>query len=158
MKLKSTILFAIALTISVATHAQTPDPELPGLSWMAGYWTSDSGGNVTEELWTNGSGHMMLGLHRDVSSNGRSSFEYLRIMRTRDGIVYVATPNGRTSTIFPLKELGDQKVIFENPEHDFPQRIIYSRSGDKLTARIEGGEGEDMRHMEWTWTKTRPKF
>jgi hypothetical protein len=29
--------------------------------------------------------------------------------------------------------------VFENPQHDFPQRIIYKRDGaDGLKARIEG--------------------
>jgi hypothetical protein len=55
-----------------------------------------------------------------------------------------------------MTENKDQKVVFENLEHDFPQRIIYSRSGDTLTARIEDESGE--KSMEWVWTKTKPKF
>ncbi|HAH52596.1 MAG TPA: hypothetical protein DCL80_15590 [Balneola sp.] len=99
---------------------------------------------------------MMLGVHRDVNENGRSSFEYLRIMRTREGIVYVASPGGKLGTTFTMIENIDQKVVFENLDHDFPQRIIYSRSGDTLTARIEDESGE--KSMEWVWTKTKPKF
>ena len=158
MKRSSTTLFLLFLLLNLPVYAQTPDPAVPELSWLSGYWTSNDNGATTEELWTHGAGYMMLGLHRDVSANGRSSFEYLRIVQTRDGLAYIATPNGRTSTSFALKEHGDQRVVFENPEHDFPQRIIYSRRGDKLTARIEGGEGENLQHMEWTWTKTKSTF
>jgi hypothetical protein len=33
--------------------------------------------------------------------------------------------------------------VFENLAHDFPVRIIYARqSGDRLTIRIEGTDGE----------------
>jgi hypothetical protein len=28
--------------------------------------------------------------------------------------------------------------VFENPTHDFPQRVIYRREGDSLLGRIEG--------------------
>ncbi len=153
MKLKYTLITLFLALMGSGVMAQTPNPELPELSWLSGYWTSSENGNTVEELWTHGSGYMMLGLHRDVYANGRSSFEFIRIMRTREGIVYVANPNGAPGTTFTMKEVSGQKVVFENLEHDFPQRIIYSRAGDELTARIEDKSGE--KGMEWTWTKTK---
>ncbi|MFY0683281.1 MAG: hypothetical protein JXR20_01915 [Balneola sp.] len=154
--MKRTILLFFLLGCCLNLMAQTPDPSLPELAWLSGYWTSSEDGTTIEELWTNGSGYMMLGVHRDVFANGRSSFEYLRIMRTRDGIVYVASPGGRSGTTFTMIENKDQKVVFENLENDFPQRIIYSRAGDTLTARIENEAGD--KSMQWIWTKTKPKF
>lgn len=154
MKRITLLFFMLGCCLNLT--AQTPDPSLPELAWLSGYWTSSEDGNTVEELWTNGSGYMMLGVHRDVFANGRSSFEYLRIMRTHDGIVYVASPGGRPGTTFTMIENKDQKVIFENLQNDFPQRIIYSRSGDKLTARIENEAGD--KSMQWIWTKTKPKF
>ena len=40
--------------------------------------------------------------------------------------------------------------MFENPSHDFPQRVIYWREGSVLAARVEGQidgrtEGEEWR-------------
>lgn len=154
--MKALTVLALLVVFSIPLQAQTPDPTLPELAWLSGYWTSSEDGNAIEELWTTGSGYMMLGIHRDVFANGRSSFEYLRIMRTREGIVYVASPGGRLGTSFSMKEIADQRIVFENLENDFPQRIIYSRSGDKLTARIENETGE--KSMEWVWTKTKPTF
>ena len=35
--------------------------------------------------------------------------------------------------------LSDREVIFENPDHDFPQRVIYRLISDEdLLGRIEG--------------------
>ena len=34
-----------------------------------------------------------------------------------------------------------ERIVFENAEHDFPQRIVYRRDGDRLHASIEGEEG-----------------
>jgi len=115
-KLLSLVLLMIFTGI-VQLNAQNPDPALPELAWLTGYWTSTEDGTTIEELWTNGS---------------------------------------RAGTTFTMKENKDQKVIFENLENDFPQRIIYSRSEDTLTARIEDESGE--KSMEWVWTKTKPKF
>jgi len=156
MKQILVLLSVVTLGSSLNLQAQTPDPTLPELSWLSGYWTSTEDGTTIEELWTTGSGYMMLGLHRNVYSNGRSSFENLRIMQTRDGILYVASPGGKPGTIFKMTKNSNQKVVFENFENDFPQRITYSRTGNKLTARIENEAGD--KSMEWIWTKTKPEF
>ncbi|HEX7294339.1 MAG TPA: DUF6265 family protein, partial [Pyrinomonadaceae bacterium] len=60
-----------------------------------------------------------------------------------DAIYYVAQPKGRCpQTDFKLTRVTDQEAVFENPEHDFPKRIIYRKSAeDALTASIDGGEG-----------------
>ncbi len=156
MKKSMLVAVLISFTIPSQLNAQMVAPTLPELAWLSGYWTSSEDGNTIEELWTTGSGYMMLGLHRDVFSNGRSSFENLRIMRTQDGIVYVASPGGQPGTTFKMTKNSNQKAVFENLENDFPQRIIYSRTGDKLTARIENEAGD--KSMEWIWIKTKPEF
>lgn len=149
MKLKSTLVLLFLISISGISHAQT----LTDLNWMAGYWTSSDDGNSMEELWSTASGSMIVGFHRDVFANGRSSFEYLRIVETAEGIVYLASPGGRPPTPFKLVEHSTNMASFENLENDFPQRIIYTQNGNTLTARIEDKSGE--KGMEWTWTKTK---
>ena len=83
------------------------------------------------------------------------SFEYLRIQRTPSGIVYLASPAGRDPTPFPLTTLEDRRVVFENPDHDFPQRITYwlDETG-ALHARVEGDVNGDTRTDEWVWQRT----
>ena len=62
---------------------------------------------------------------------------------------FSATPPGWT-----LTKLEDNKVVFENPTHDFPQRIIYwLDENKKLHARVEGTVKGQQRGMEWQWEK-----
>ncbi len=50
--------------------------------------------------------------------------------------------------------LEDGKVVFENPEHDFPQRIIYERGDEgSLGARIEGIQNGKASSSKWTWQR-----
>jgi hypothetical protein len=42
-------------------------------------------------------------------------------------------------------------VVFENPEHAFPRRILYWRDGANLHARIEGHRAREAQ-LEWTWS------
>ncbi len=132
-------------------------PELSSLSWLAGAWEGrDPVGLEMEELWTAPKGGVLLGLHRDVKDGRMASFEFLRIESGAKGIVYLASPGGRPATPFPLKETASKRVVFENPEHDFPQRILYWLTDDgALHARVEGTQGGKVVGEEWTWRRAR---
>lgn len=54
-------------------------------------------------------------------------------------------------TPFPLKELSGARVVFENPTHVFPQRIIYWKDGQHLRASIEGTANGKPASEEWRW-------
>jgi hypothetical protein len=123
------------------------------LAWMAGHWSGEAAGTRTEELWTAPDGGLLLGLHRDVTASGRTFFEFLRIEESDSGLVYVAQPLGRPPVRFPLLRSGDSEVVFENPGHDFPQRIVYSREGDALRARVEGTIDGTERVESWEWVR-----
>ena len=104
-----------------------------------------------EEFWTTPGGGIALGLHRDVFPDGTSFFEFLRVVNTERGLAYIASPRGAGTTEFMLVRLDGQSAVFENMEHDFPQRIIYRREGDQLTARVEGQVNATTTASEWVW-------
>lgn len=134
------ILFTLILT--TAAFAQTPT--LADISWMSGGWQTAPGGKrQIEEHWTKAGGASMLGMSRTVAGEKTVEFEYLRIEQRADGIYYVAHPKARCpGTDFKLTRASATEAVFENPQHDFPKRVIYRKSGhDELTATIDGGEG-----------------
>ena len=132
---------------------QPAKASLNDLAWMTGSWSGSSQGIEMEEHWTAPRGNSMIGIHRDVGKGRTVSFEFLRIEVRNDQIVYLSMPNGRSpATPFPLKELSGARVVFENPTHDFPQRIIYWKDGHDLRARIEGTTNGEAGSEEWRWS------
>ena len=126
--------------------------DLSDLAWLVGAWQGRQGGTEMEEHWIAPKGGLMLGLHRDLFSSGSTFFEYLRIESRDDGVFYVASPRGRAGTAFRLIANADRRVVFANPEHDYPQRILYWIDGDgALHARIEGTQNGENRASEWRW-------
>jgi hypothetical protein len=64
---------------------------------------------------------------------------FLQIREMSGALAYVAKPSGQREATFPIKTIADGEVVFENPTHDFPQRVRYRRNADgSMTARIEG--------------------
>ena len=94
----------------------------------------------------------MLGIHRDIANGKAVFFEFLRIEESPEGLAYQAQPLGRSAVRFPCKELGDRRVVFENLQHDYPQRILYWLEADgSLAARVEGSQDGKPRFEEWRW-------
>lgn len=71
-------------------------------------------------------GSAMIGMGRTVVGEKMKSWESPRILQTETGIEYIAkTTENKEETTFKLTKLAATEVVFENPDHDFPQRIIY---------------------------------
>jgi hypothetical protein len=138
---------------SVALYRHAQDIALPAparaaigdMAWLAGAWVGKRGtGGTTsiEERWSPPLGGAMLAVSRTVSRGKLYAFEYLRIVERNGGLVYVAQPNGASPTEFVLTELAGTRAVFENPRHDFPQRIVYERSAEgHLSASIGFARG-----------------
>ena len=92
MKPLSSLASAAAFLLSAAVFAQTSAPApsravLSDLSWMAGRWVDDSGGNLSEEIWSAPSGDSMMGMWRYVSGGQVRIFELLTVSVEPTGIV-----------------------------------------------------------------------
>ncbi len=96
----------------------------------------------------------MLAVSRTVRDGRPSDFEYLRISETDDqSLALFASPSGRSPTQFDLVSLTNSEIVFENPEHDFPQRIIYRLGDDgSLLGRIEGQSNGELIAVDFPMT------
>jgi hypothetical protein len=127
---------------------------------MAGTWTGPSGQSIVEEHWTQPRAGTMFGVNRTMQNDATVFFEYLRIEHRTDGVYYLASPNGRNPPT-PFKMISHipskigGRVIFANPEHDFPQRIVYQREGDVMTSQIEGMRSGRLAVEGWTWQRVK---
>ena len=123
------------------------------LIWLSGSWVGTQGDTYTEEHWIEPRGGMMLAVNR--TSNGDSGkFEFLRIQQKKNGsISLLASPAGRPEIEFEMTETGNNKVVFENAKHDFPQKITYQRNENTMHVRIEAVDNGRTRKIEWTWQR-----
>ena len=125
---------------------------LPG--WLAGHWIVDDERYV-EEVWLAPRDGLMLGMSRTTGGSKTPFFEFVRIEKRGDGIYYVAQPAGRSPpTEFRLVSSSATELVFENPRHDFPQRVRYRREGaDAIVASIEGNDAGTARVERWTYRR-----
>lgn len=89
--MRTMLLGFLALSLTHAAAAQsTPAPAkavLADLSWIAGHWVDDSGGDLSDETWTTPFGDSMLGMWRYVEGGKAKVFELLAITAEPEGVV-----------------------------------------------------------------------
>lgn len=125
--------------IATSARAEGPTATLADLAWIAGCWDGKGTLSQYQEQWMEPSGLTMLGMSRTVADGKTVAYEFLRIHQETDGIYYTSIPSGQTQASFKLVKFDAQSVVFENPDHDFPQRIIYRLDTDgALMASIQG--------------------
>jgi hypothetical protein len=138
---------------SLSAAGQLKDVKIESFAWMAGCWEmSVPQRNMTiTEQWMRPAGGTIIGMGRTLAGERTAMFEYLRIVQEGDEISYIAKPSqNRDGTVFKLVKAAEGEAVFENPEHDFPQRIIYRREGpDGMFARIEGTRNGEFRGIDF---------
>lgn len=143
-----------ALILAASPLAQA-DPFAP-VAWMAGCWAQAGREAGSVEQWMAPAGGVMLGMARTVQGGRAVEFEFMQLRAGADGrLSFIAQPQGRPPTEFRLLTQGDAEAVFENPGHDFPQRVIYRRTApDQLLARIEGERNGKARGIDFPMQRT----
>ena len=153
------VLIGLVAVPLVASQATT-QPSAPAkadvnqLAWMRGAWVTEHGGMRVEEHWTPPRAGTMMAVGRTMRGERTVFYEFLRIEQTSDGgLTYHAAPKGRSpATPFKAVEVTADRIVFENPQHDFPTRITYWKEGaDGMGARVEGKDGKGAE--SWTYKR-----
>lgn len=149
--MKATLALAAALCVA-AVPAQA---QVDQLGWLAGCWKSDGAEAGSGEQWMPVAGGSLLGMARTVRAGRTVAWEFMRIAANAQGqVTFFAQPSGKPPADFVVKTQDAQGIVFENPAHEFPQRVWYRlESPGKLRAAIEGQRNGQLRTIEYPMTR-----
>jgi hypothetical protein len=143
------LLPALSLAGITAFSVQGGD-DVRTAGWLAGCWELRTGARVTTEMWMAPAGGLMLGASRTVVRDTAREHESLRLSMREGKLTYTAIPSRQAETHFAAIHVSDTALVFENLQHDFPQRIIYRKRGaDSVVARIEGPRNGQTRGIDF---------
>lgn len=122
------LLACLLLVGTGGAAAQTPCGDLDSLSWMLGDWRQEAEGTVFTERWRLAEDGTMMGTAASRSDDGSAIHqqEVMSLVMVSGVPVYRADPEGDGSFVeFTLIACDERSAVFENPDHDFPQRLAY---------------------------------
>ncbi len=106
---------------------------------LAGDWKVN--GKDIYESWS-ADGQSFFGRGFRLKEGAEVVTERLEIREIEGAVYYLATvadQNNGATIRFKLTESTENRIRFENPEHDFPKKLIYTKTGtDELTVNVLG--------------------
>jgi hypothetical protein len=134
---------ALALMTPSALVAESTMPD-----WMTGAWAMNNGESWADEFWTPPRAGIMIGAGRAGEGDKLQFWEHMRIVREADGkLAFWAIAGKQQPVRFFEAKMTTNEVVFENPLHDYPQRIRYWREGNELEAQtslLDGSKPNDF--------------
>ena len=141
---------------SVASTAFAQESTIDRVKWLQGCWQTMRGEAIVEDQWMAPRGGTMLGMGRTVRGGKTAEYELVLIKEQGGALAYEAHPSGQPSATFLSKTVTDTSVVFENPKHDFPQRVGYQRDrADGLQAWIDGEINGKARRVVFAYRRAR---
>lgn len=119
--------------------------------WLEGQWEGIQGEGIYHEEWYDQDEYKITGKAYFINKGEISNPEKLTILFREDGIFYIADVSHNTSPVeFKLIESSDNKFVFSNPLHDFPQKITYYKTNEnELAAVIEAEKNGKIKKIEF---------
>lgn len=124
------------------TGTNATDVNISDLGWLIGTWQTSDGEGSLNETWTKVDDKTFAGTTCAVQGTDTLFSEKIALEQRSNGLYYIPTiqnQNNNQPIPFRLVSADKGEFVFENKEHDFPQRIVYTQpSPDSLYAWIEG--------------------
>lgn len=133
--------------------------DLQKAGWLIGTWKNNTPKGSIYETWERSGGNELSGKSYMLKGQDTVVFESIRLVQEEAGIYYipiVKDQNNGAPVRFTAATVSENQLVFENPQHDFPQVISYTRTGaDSLIAEISGTRGGKMRKQRFPMVRVR---
>lgn len=139
--LRNTLLIATLLSLFSCKQESNDFSKIKASQWLLGTWTQQSEQGILEETWTSANDSTLTGTSFFIKDKDTLHHETIVLQEKDNNLLYIATIKGENedeAVTFPLTSSTDNTLIFENPKHDYPQKIMYSYNKNQLTATISG--------------------
>lgn len=141
MNTKIFVAVVTSLTVLCAwTTKKTKDITKAG--WLIGTWENKTPKGSIYETWSKETDNKFSGKSYNIKEKDTIVFENIQLVQEQDGLFYIPTVKNQNDSLpvrFAGKTISETQLVFENPKHDFPQIISYTKiTTDSLVAEISG--------------------
>ena len=144
---KSLIVFicsaSILMFISCQNKSEKKFDKLEKMNWLLGNWENEMPEGVLTETWTKENDSTFSGTtYFIINKKDTVHSETIILKQLNDELVYRPTVKGQNNdepVDFELSSESENSFSFENPKHDYPQKIVYKKVNEtSLVATISG--------------------
>lgn len=156
--MKSYLLFAVVSVLALGSCSDHT-AQIKNAEWLIGTWENKTERGIIYETWIKINNVEFYGKSYILQDKDTIVFETIRLVEEQDSLFYIPTVENQNNALpvrFPSKFISENKLVFENIKHDFPQTISYYKIGtDSLIAEISGTK--NGKETKQTFTMKRVK-
>jgi hypothetical protein len=121
----------LSVLVVFALSACGKKAEIGSFSWLSGKWVGKYDSIPIFEQWKTADGKVMHGRGGVLSGKDTVFAENVSIEEREDGLYYIAVVSGNPAPAeFKFTGYKNDTAVFEDPTHDFPQRVLYFKNED----------------------------
>jgi hypothetical protein len=154
---KAILILVIALTFSSCIKSKEAS-EIVVADWLLGKWENKSDDGNLLEIWTKANDSIYIGESYCIKEKDTLHFEKIQLKQKGEDLFYIPTVKGQNNdkpVTFIFKDTIGKQLVFENPKHDYPQKIIYSQiSKDRMIILISGIQQGKVSSIKYSLKKT----
>ncbi|MET0461668.1 MAG: DUF6265 family protein [Chitinophagaceae bacterium] len=158
MKIRSIL---IVMLIIQTKNSIAQSPSFTTLQWLVGKWVNQTPRGKMIEEWSVINDSTFKAHSYMLSATDSITLESVELRKEGTAAYYIPIVKGQNNeqpVKFKMTSFTSKELIFENPEHDFPQKITYTLiSPDSLLAEISGTVNGQSRSRRFPMTKVDQK-
>jgi len=133
--------------------------QLKKANWFIGSWENISKEATFKEIWKTKNDSSFVGESFVIVEKDTVFYEKIDLFESNDSLSYkvsVKDQNKEKPVSFYLTKSDDKELTFENPKHDFPNKIVYTKiTNDSLVAVIYGKKDGKVMKETFPMKKTK---
>lgn len=141
--IKPLLIGTVLILASCQDKSENKYEKLEKMTWLIGQWENKSPEGLLTETWTKDNDSTFSGQTYFIKNEKDTLHsESIVLTQTKEALIYRPTVKGQNNdqpVDFKLTSDLENSFTFENPKHDYPQKIVYKKVNDKsLVATISG--------------------
>ncbi|MFV5702726.1 DUF6265 family protein [Flavobacterium sp. XS2P12] len=156
---KTTLILLLLAIVSCKNSDSNKNEKIKAASWLLGNWENKSAdGNLTEN-WEKVNDSTFQAQSYYIKEKDTLHFESITLQQKGENLTYTAAVKGQNDdkpVSFKLTTATEKQLVFENPKHDYPQKISYTQiTPDSLVAKISGIQQGKPSSEQFSMKKTK---
>lgn len=134
---------SLLMLISCQNKSEKNFEQLEKMNWLIGNWENKMDEGLLTETWIKENDSTFSGTtYFIINKKDTVHSETIILKQIKDELIYSPTVKGQNNdepVDFKLSSENENTFAFENPKHDYPQKIVYKKVNENsLVATISG--------------------
>jgi hypothetical protein len=135
-------LFALLTIVACKKTENSAKDKIKTADWLIGNWENELEQGILSESWEKANDSTFNGKSFFIKDKDTLNNETIVLSQKGDDLFYVPVVQGQNNNepvVFKMTKADAKQLVFENPKHDFPQKISYTKiNNDSIVAAISG--------------------